>query len=189
MVPAIQRQFLPWDPVGTRRVLPLGRLVSPTKSRACALAHGLRIIPRVIRTTGEPWGKMDVFSALQTSVSGLQAQAFSLGNISGNIANSQTVGYKRIDTDFPTCWSSSPPSSKRRRGRGLLAADQQPAGRRDGHGCPDQHGTQRRRLLHRADRGRHARRTPTSRAPASIPAAAISRSIAAATSSTAPAPT
>ncbi len=43
---------------------------------------------------------MDVFSALQTSVSGLQAQAFSLGNISGNIANSQTVGYKRIDTDF-----------------------------------------------------------------------------------------
>ena len=43
---------------------------------------------------------MDLFSALQTSVSGLQAQAFSLGNISGNIANSQTVGYKRIDTDF-----------------------------------------------------------------------------------------
>ncbi|MGE7413190.1 flagellar hook protein FlgE [Methylobacterium tarhaniae] len=43
---------------------------------------------------------MDVFSALQTSVSGLKAQAFSLENISGNIANSQTVGYKRIDTDF-----------------------------------------------------------------------------------------
>ncbi|MCF4127935.1 flagellar hook protein FlgE [Methylobacterium sp. SyP6R] len=43
---------------------------------------------------------MDLFGALQTSVSGLQAQAFSLGNISGNIANSQTVGYKRIDTDF-----------------------------------------------------------------------------------------
>lgn len=43
---------------------------------------------------------MDVFSALQTAVSGLKAQAFSLDNISGNIANSQTTGYKRIDTNF-----------------------------------------------------------------------------------------
>ena len=43
---------------------------------------------------------MDVFSALQTAVSGLRAQAFSLDNISGNIANSQTAGYKRIDTTF-----------------------------------------------------------------------------------------
>ncbi|WP_232627915.1 flagellar hook protein FlgE [Methylobacterium sp. Leaf118] len=43
---------------------------------------------------------MDVFSALQTAVSGLRAQAFSLDNISGNIANSQTTGYKRIDTSF-----------------------------------------------------------------------------------------
>ena len=43
---------------------------------------------------------MDVFSALQTAVSGLKAQAFSLDNISGNIANSQTTGYKRIDTTF-----------------------------------------------------------------------------------------
>ncbi len=43
---------------------------------------------------------MDVFSALTTAVSGLKAQSFSLGNISGNIANSQTTGYKRIDTSF-----------------------------------------------------------------------------------------
>ncbi|MBB5763679.1 flagellar hook-basal body complex protein [Methylorubrum rhodesianum] len=43
---------------------------------------------------------MDVFSALQTAVSGLKAQSFSLSNISGNIANSQTTGYKRIDTGF-----------------------------------------------------------------------------------------
>ncbi|MCP1535090.1 flagellar hook protein FlgE [Methylorubrum extorquens] len=43
---------------------------------------------------------MDVFSALQTAVSGLKAQSFSLSNISGNIANSQTTGYKRIDTSF-----------------------------------------------------------------------------------------
>ncbi|KQP50528.1 MULTISPECIES: flagellar hook-basal body complex protein [unclassified Methylobacterium] len=43
---------------------------------------------------------MDVFTALQTAVSGLKAQSFSLNNISGNIANSQTTGYKRIDTNF-----------------------------------------------------------------------------------------
>ncbi|AWB22479.1 flagellar hook-basal body complex protein [Methylobacterium currus] len=53
---------------------------------------------------------MDVFSALQTSVSGLKAQAFSLENISGNIANSQTVGYKRIDTDFVDMLTEQPPS-------------------------------------------------------------------------------
>lgn len=43
---------------------------------------------------------MDLFSALQTSVSGLQAQSYAISNISGNIANSQTTGYKRIDTSF-----------------------------------------------------------------------------------------
>ena len=43
---------------------------------------------------------MGIFDAMQTAVSGMQAQAFALNNISGNIANSQTIGYKRIDTDF-----------------------------------------------------------------------------------------
>ena len=43
---------------------------------------------------------MDLFTALQTSVSGLQAQSYAIGNISGNIANSQTTGYKRVDTSF-----------------------------------------------------------------------------------------
>lgn len=43
---------------------------------------------------------MDVFSALQTAVSGMKAQGFSLENISGNIANSQTTGFKRVDTSF-----------------------------------------------------------------------------------------
>jgi flagellar hook protein FlgE len=33
-------------------------------------------------------------------VSGLQAQSFALQNISGNIANSQTTGYKDINTGF-----------------------------------------------------------------------------------------
>jgi flagellar hook protein FlgE len=43
---------------------------------------------------------MGIFDALTTAVSGLQAQSFALQNISGNIANSQTVGYKETDTSF-----------------------------------------------------------------------------------------
>ena len=43
---------------------------------------------------------MDIFSALQTAVSGLQAQSYAISNISGNIANSQTTGFKRVDTSF-----------------------------------------------------------------------------------------
>ena len=43
---------------------------------------------------------MDIFSALQTAVSGLRAQSYAISNISGNIANSQTTGFKRIDTSF-----------------------------------------------------------------------------------------
>lgn len=43
---------------------------------------------------------MGIYAALSTAVTGLRAQAFSLENISGNIANSQTTGFKRIDTDF-----------------------------------------------------------------------------------------
>ena len=43
---------------------------------------------------------MGIFDAMITSVQGLQAQAFALTNISGNIANAQTTGYKRVDTSF-----------------------------------------------------------------------------------------
>jgi flagellar hook protein FlgE len=43
---------------------------------------------------------MGIFDALTTAVSGLQSQSFALQNISGNIANSQTVGYKETDTAF-----------------------------------------------------------------------------------------
>ena len=43
---------------------------------------------------------MGIFDALNTSVAGLQAQSFALQNISGNIANSQTTGYKETNTSF-----------------------------------------------------------------------------------------
>jgi flagellar hook protein FlgE len=43
---------------------------------------------------------MGIFNAMMTAVSGLRAQSFALDNISGNIANSQTTGFKRSDTTF-----------------------------------------------------------------------------------------
>ena len=43
---------------------------------------------------------MGIFDALTTAVSGLQSQSFALQNISGNIANASTIGYKGIDTSF-----------------------------------------------------------------------------------------
>ena len=43
---------------------------------------------------------MGIFDALNTSVGGLQAQSFALQNISGNIANASTTGYKGIGTTF-----------------------------------------------------------------------------------------
>jgi len=43
---------------------------------------------------------MTAINALRTSTSGLNAQAQKLAGISNNIANSSTVGYKRVDTQF-----------------------------------------------------------------------------------------
>ncbi len=43
---------------------------------------------------------MSLFGAMNTAISGLNAQAASFGNISDNMANSQTVGFKAIGTNF-----------------------------------------------------------------------------------------
>jgi flagellar hook protein FlgE len=43
---------------------------------------------------------MGIFGALTTAVTGMRSQSYALENISGNIANSQTTGYKRTDTSF-----------------------------------------------------------------------------------------
>jgi len=43
---------------------------------------------------------MSIFGALNTAVSGLTAQSAAFSNISDNVANSQTTGYKAVDTDF-----------------------------------------------------------------------------------------
>src|SRR6202451_3561765 len=62
--------------------------------------EGPLVVTRRSSSCGSSWrgNVMGIFDALTTAVSGLQAQSFALQNISGNIANSQTVGYKETDT-------------------------------------------------------------------------------------------
>src|ERR1700677_5051882 len=43
---------------------------------------------------------MSLFGAINTAISGLTAQSSSFGNISEDVSNSQTVGFKRVDTSF-----------------------------------------------------------------------------------------
>lgn len=43
---------------------------------------------------------MSLFGSLTTAISGLTSQSRALGHVSDNIANSQTVGFKRTDTNF-----------------------------------------------------------------------------------------
>lgn len=43
---------------------------------------------------------MSLFGSLTTAISGLNAQSAALGHISDNVANSQTIGFKRVDSNF-----------------------------------------------------------------------------------------
>jgi flagellar hook protein FlgE len=67
---------------------------------------------------------MGIFDALNTSVGGLQAQSFALQNISGNIANASTTGYKGIGTAFEDLIPNSTIPSKQVAG-GVTALSQQ----------------------------------------------------------------
>jgi flagellar hook protein FlgE len=44
--------------------------------------------------------RMSILGAMSSAISGIAAQSTAFGNISDNIANSQTVGFKRVDTSF-----------------------------------------------------------------------------------------
>lgn len=46
---------------------------------------------------------MSLLGSMTTAISGLSAQARALGHVSDNVANSQTAGFKRVDTNF-TSW-------------------------------------------------------------------------------------
>ena len=43
---------------------------------------------------------MSLFGAMNTAISGLTAQSAAFGNIGDNVANSQTTGYKEVETSF-----------------------------------------------------------------------------------------
>ncbi|WP_426956255.1 flagellar hook protein FlgE [Muricoccus radiodurans] len=43
---------------------------------------------------------MSLYASMTTAISGLTAQSRALGNVADNVANSQTVGFKRTDTNF-----------------------------------------------------------------------------------------
>jgi len=64
------------------------------------LAWFLRCPARSFRATHPRGIAMSIFGALNTAVSGLTAQSDAFGNISQNIANSQTTGYKGVNTNF-----------------------------------------------------------------------------------------
>lgn len=53
---------------------------------------------------------MSIFGAMNTAVSGLTAQSDAFTNISDDVANSQTVGYKGITTTFADYLTSSTPT-------------------------------------------------------------------------------
>ena len=53
---------------------------------------------------------MSLFSAINTAISGLTSQSAAFGNISEDVANSQTTGFKRIDTSFVAYLTTSTPS-------------------------------------------------------------------------------
>ncbi len=53
---------------------------------------------------------MSLFGALTTAVSGLSSQSAAFSNISDNIANSQTTGFKGVDTDFINYLTESTPT-------------------------------------------------------------------------------
>ena len=55
---------------------------------------------------------MGIFGALTTAVTGMRAQSFALENISGNIANSQTTAFKRVDTSFIDLVPDQPPAKQ-----------------------------------------------------------------------------
>jgi flagellar hook protein FlgE len=64
---------------------------------------------------------MGVFEAMTNAVGGLQAQSYALQNISGNIANSSTSGYKAVDTAFQDLLTSTGASAESQTAGSTLA--------------------------------------------------------------------
>jgi flagellar hook protein FlgE len=50
---------------------------------------------------------MSLLGSMTTAISGLAAQSRALGHVADNVANSQTTGYKRVDTNFTSYLTNS----------------------------------------------------------------------------------
>ncbi|HTW28988.1 MAG TPA: flagellar basal body protein, partial [Acetobacteraceae bacterium] len=59
-----------------------------------------RTVPRESRRRHCRSLPMSLLGAMNTAISGLTAQSAAFGNISDNVANSQTTGYKEVETNF-----------------------------------------------------------------------------------------
>ena len=57
--------------------------------------------------SGEGNSTMSLLGAMNSAISGLSAQSHAFGNISDNVANSQTSGFKRVDTSFISLLTTS----------------------------------------------------------------------------------
>src|SRR5580693_5798015 len=53
---------------------------------------------------------MSLFGAMNSAISGLTSQSAAFGNISDDVANSQTTGFKRVDTSFIDYLTTSTPT-------------------------------------------------------------------------------
>ena len=121
---------------------------------------------------------MSLFGALNTAVSGLGAQSAAFSNISDNVANSQTVGFKGVNTAFQDLVTTST-GVEQRVGRcaGDARIHQQRARHVSQSTDPLGAGDQRTGVLcdQRVDRAEQYRTSRLSRSRPNIPAPAISR--------------
>ncbi len=93
---------------------------------------------------------MSLLTAIDSSLAGLNAQSTALSNISNNVANSSTVGYKEADTQFESMVLASSASGSGSSGTGWLPGpyrDGHQQGRADSdHRCGHRRRRERRRL-------------------------------------------
>ncbi|GBR44538.1 flagellar hook protein FlgE [Neokomagataea thailandica] len=68
---------------------------------------------------------MSIFNALNTAVSGLNAQSHAFSDLSNNIANSQTIGYKETNTSFSDYVTSQNKESMQGASDSVLASTNQ----------------------------------------------------------------
>ena len=94
---AAMRQEMPGQPCPVGGLGHSRHAQTLPSSVGTGLAHFMRCGSASL-SNGE--AKMSIFGAMNTAMSGLNAQSDAFGNISDNVANSTTIGYKQVGTNF-----------------------------------------------------------------------------------------